>query len=408
MEPSAPVVGGTAELAASWQESGFECDDVDDCIDKCWNLPESDSRDSCHYKEDLETDEWCCCWDQANCDFCGGDGGEGEGCGPEGESEGGDSLDGGRGDIWLECDSEVQRGFHGGCEVRTQLLAYRDSLEFHWQSFEAAPEPEWEQGPRWRGKATVDRKLAVHVIPPRGGMRVLSGKVTVSPRPWQLEERNARSKPKWVDDIPGWPTAFGLYKGGVPRPTTLFVGEGSGPWKGSYYVSSTPSIADAEMYLHKDMAADGPEYPIDPKKDSARIAYCKPNLDGYDSLGVYHFNAKCNEAHKRKIEDFRQKVIAHERRHETSLNECIRHVNRWGGLMAQIEKIVFDGLDGRSDVEKLAERLWTDSVYTALRNAKETAQGAIIATIWDWRPGPTWNYGVLTKSHIGTEGCPGI
>jgi len=142
--------------------------------------------------------------------------------------------------------------------------------------------------------------------------------------------------------------------------------------------SNTPLIAD--------LKPGGPAYPI-PAADTI----C--GVSGL-SVSVYSLNDTCG--YKSRVDAFRDEVVAHEFEHEESLNKCIERVNR---RLGDIEEIVgyLDGVDGNIFT------LWT---YPLLK-AAETAQGAMLASIWEYRPGP-WSYIVVTNPHGGTDGCPQI
>ena len=102
------------------------------------------------------------------------------------------------------------------------------------------------------------------------------------------------------------------------------------------------------------------------------------------------------------LDAFRHLVVAHENRHETSLNERIDAVNT-DGRLGKIEAIV-----GKTegDARDQAKTLWTGGLVGKLLKAAETAQGIDTARVWNWREKRNWWFGAVTKSHDGTEGCP--
>ena len=170
------------------------------------------------------------------------------------------------------------------------------------------------------------------------------------------------------------------------HPARLSAAAGGGPWKGSFYVSGTPSITAAVMYMHNDLKPGGPAYPI---PDTVTIC----GLSG-SSVSLYSLNDTCG--YKSRVDDFRAKVVAHEGEHEKSLNKCIGRVN---GRLGEIEGIV----DGSLVVSNSISTLWTNAIL----NARETAQGPMFANIWEYRPHPgPWKYPVITAGHNGTDGCP--
>ena len=396
-------------LAYGDEDDGFRCDEMDDdCFKKCFDGP----SDTCTCEEDLENEDWCCCFGEPGCDMCTGGGGgcgggEGEGTGGgEGEEDEDEEEDEGEG-IWgggalrLDC-FESRRGERGGCEVRTALDM--DSLRFEWLFGGYGGEGEFYS--RWRGTATETRKIGVSVtmLAHDNRVRILTGEAVVRSRPWQLNKRGA--KLEYVDEIPGVPnvgewSAWGRYDEGH-LSETLTLSQGSGPWEGSYYVSSLPQWGGkAKMYAHKDLKSGGPEYLI-----PDTVVYC--GLSGV-SRGVYALNAKCSEGGwhkdwKRNLDAFRDSTVAHERRHQESLNECIETLNlsgRWGRLGA-VEEIA-----GNYDqAYNAAKALWTNGVYAALINAKTTAQEGHSTNFAHWRTLERWAHGGKTGDHKGTEGCP--
>ena len=259
----------------------------------------------------------------------------------------------------------------------------------------------------WEGTATGDRGVMVTILGKGDRAVLLVGGVTVSPRKWKLDTQEARSKPEWVDDIEGWPTAWGLYTGGLPSPEELkSTAQGSGPWEGTWILDGQPTITAATMYYHNDLDVDGdgPEYPIVDTIDAKVIEECAVPDSVVDAglVGVYPLNDICD--YSARVDGFRTKVIAHEERHETSLNECIGTVNN-DGRMAAVEAIVGKRAAREDRRQEAAWRLWTKGVAAPLFNARETAQGPESADIWKYRPGP-WKYGLETKGHNGTDGCP--
>ena len=243
-------------------------------------------------------------------------------------------------------------------------------------------------GMTWGGVATETAMIKVSLSMEM--MResfILEQTVNVRPRTWtSLPLKNARANPQWVNQIPGGAGRgmYGLYQGA--EPAGLSAEPGGGPWEHSYYVSGTPYITAAAMYLHNDMKSGGPAYPI-PAADTI----C--GVTGR-SVSLYSLNDTCG--YKSRVDRFRGEVVAHEVEHETSLNKCIERVNR---RLGHIEEIVgyLNGVDGNIFT------LWTDP----LLKAAETAQGPMLASIWEYRPGP-WSFPVVTMPHGGMDGCPQI
>ena len=121
-------------LAYGDEDDGFRCDEIDkNCVQKCFDGP----SDTCTCEEDIENEDWCCCFGEPGCDFCTGGGGEcgggegeGEGEGSEEEGEGEEEGKGiwGGGALRLNC-FDTDCGMRGGCEVRTCKVS--GSLNVH-------------------------------------------------------------------------------------------------------------------------------------------------------------------------------------------------------------------------------------------------------------------------------------
>ncbi|MCY3808260.1 MAG: hypothetical protein OXG58_02295 [Gemmatimonadetes bacterium] len=307
---------------------GFECEDIDDCWDKC------ESHCFCKPREN----GYCCCNTGAgelNCDHCeaGGD------CGGEG---------GGR-DIGLECRGAT-RGSHGSCRVyRTTIDP--DSLRFDWKlesgrtAVGSSYSATGRSGMTWGGIATETRTVVLEVRReggPQHGQRVWRGSATaeVGARNWRLQTQSA--SPRWVNSISEWPNAWGIYTGGELNRYQLSVSRGTGPWAGSYYLAGTPSLSRADMKLHNDLRSGGPAYAI-PAGDT---------ICGLSNVlrGVHVLNTTCKTVGV--LNGFRELVEAHEYKHQDSLNDCIRVVNRrW---MGHVEEAV----GGQDHVDDVLEHTW--------------------------------------------------
>lgn len=96
-------------------------------------------------------------------------------------------------------------------------------------------------------------------------------------------------------------------------------------------------------------------------------------------------------------------MVAHENKHQTSLNECIRSAN--SGRLAEIEKLVGDC----ETVDQGLKDKWTHSVKglaPGLRMAAETAQRDQESEhIWEWRGQWGWKYRTVElEDHNGRQG----
>ncbi len=232
---------------------------------------------------------------------------------------------------------------------------------------------------------------------PSGKSEIMKDTVRVEPRDWSLDKPTARFSPRWVDSIPGLPKAWGLYSGGKPTPETLPIGAGTGPWRGTYYLVGNPAVTYASMKFHNDLESGGPAYPV-----PARDTIC--GLSGIRA-SVNRVNGRCG--YGGRLSKFRRKVVAHENKHETSLNACIDRVNP---RLRRLEELVrTEEQGGRDRLENEMQKQYLKGAVVALFDARETDQGPERADIWTYRPAPgPWRKGLVTKGHNGKNECPHI
>ena len=304
----------------------------------------------------------------------------------EGTGEGGDWKK----QVSLDCGLPVTRGQVASCTVETGNGLNRNLLTSHWFAWKMGTSK--SGGLEWGGTATETTEIEVVLTMAVVGETVnLRETVQVRPRIWGLRTQHARLQ--WADPIPDFPKAWGYYARGEPSPVTLDgTAQGSGPWKGRYILSGGPAITAAAMYAHNDLKSGGRSYPL-------LYTLCG-QPPGF--VSVHFLNDACGW--EDRVDDFRDWVVAHERRHQESLNECIRAVNA-DGRLAAVEAIV--GNDPGEALRK-ATTLWTDGLVPALINAKTTAQQGDSTNFWHWRRYARWVYGGKTGDHTGTEGCPQI
>ncbi len=365
---------GEEDWRALASEDGYDCRTLWECYRKCpWDSICVCEWDGYRWQCVVVPSEDFCRWFKHGC----------------GEGSGGDDW---KGEVSLDCPPSVMRGGTANCEIRTGHVNLHLLRVDYWRSrLDDSGDLGGEQygGMTWGGIATETATIKVSLsMESLGESITLEETVNVRPRPiWtSLPEKNARAEPQWVNVIPGGAGRgmYGLYDGA--EPAGLSAESGGGPWMFSYYVSGTPYITAAAMYLHNDLKPGGPAYPI---PDTVTIC----GVSGL-SVSVYSLNDTCG--YKSSVDRFRGEVVAHEEEHEKSLNKCIERVNR---RLGDIEEIVGNPL---VVAEKLST-LWTDP----LLDAAETAQGPMLASIWEYRPGP-WSYLVVTNPHGGTDGCPQI
>ena len=363
---------GEEDRRALASEDGYDCRTLWECYRKCpW-----DSLCVCEW----DGDRWQCVVVPSE-DFCKW---FKHGCGEGGG--GGDWKD----EVSLHCPASVMRGGTATCEIRTGQVNLNLLRVDYWSSnLGDLQYGEQYGGMTWGGVATKTARIKVSLSMESLGESVtLEQTVNVRPRIWtSLPKKNARAHPQWVNSIPGGAALgmWGYYHGA--EPAGLSAAPGGGPWMFSYYVSGTPYITAAVMYLHNDLKPGGPAYPI-PAADTI----C--GVSGR-SVSLYSLNDACG--YKNRVDHFRGKVVAHEGEHEKSLNKCIERVNR---RLGDIEAIAGDFVKVNGDMSAL----WTDP----LLDAAQTAQGSMLASIWQYRPSGPWRFHVVTKPHYGTDGCPHI
>ncbi|MCE2397563.1 MAG: hypothetical protein J4F34_00760, partial [Gemmatimonadetes bacterium] len=253
----------------------------------------------------------------------------------------------------------------------------------------------------WGGVATTTAMIKVALsMEMIGESVVLEKTVNVMPRSWWIEEQHA-GRVQYEDPIPGWATAWGLHRLAFFNVNTISGTPfgGSGPWEGSYMVvGRPPKISGPEIFAHKDLMSLGKGYLVaDTTCDLAA------DLIGSE-VNLASMNGVCGTASR--LVDFHQRVLAHELRHETSLNECIRSVRRaFTGRLQQVEQATgtYEG------VEDKKRELWTGPGGAAedLENARWTNQETEVSDdFWQWRPvGVWWDGPAVGGGHNGRNGC---
>ena len=364
---------------------GFECDDIPDCWDKC--------KLHC-YCEPTESGFCCCNGGDLTCEYCSGGGGDecGEGVGEVDEDE--EEEEGPGVSIGLSC-REATRGSYTACRVMTGTYD-PDSLRFDWYSGDSKW-PDYSEtgrsGMTWGGYATKTRTITLELKRHGGtrhGRRVWRGSTTVRvhARDWSLETQDARP----VDRDLGY-HIWGRYERIIPKRSDLRVVQGNGPWAGSYYLSGSPKVWGTAMYIHSDLASGGPTHPI-PASDTICGVIGGSNV----RRGVHSLNKTCNIVGR--LDGFRGEVVYDENRHQNSLNDCIRVVNR--RLMSHVEEATGSQLH----VNNVLENTWytvADDLRDAVRTLQitRTSNGKV-----RYYPGH-WKYGVATAvGHgDGRNGC---
>ena len=377
----------------------------------------SDCRDKC---DELVAGNCVCIQDHAR--GAGGPGrykcfGAGKGGGGDSEGEGeedppdweedeeedddpGDPSGGGGDDpsehptMKFECDKGKGRGSTAGCRVENRRVSM-DSMKFVWQAIPGGTtyEGKGEKYSSWEGTATETRTFKLEIID-KGRFWLMTDSVTVRARDWSLPTRSATEEYKPLPPIHEDTAVWGEYEwGGLD--SLLDASQGSGPWEGSYYVSSQPAFGDEHLHVNEKFVG-GPAYEIPEKK-------C--GVPAGDSINIPDFNEKCGIW--TALHNFRLQVVDHEHEHRKSLNRCIDAVND-DGRMAAVEAIV--STKSESAVEDDAEELWTDGVRAALAKAVETNQDdeyAEEASWWRVTTSTTWKlsyHGIA--GHGGKDGCP--
>ena len=289
----------------------------------------------------------------------------------------------------------IERGDSVSCTANTEMDTIGD-VRYMWTSNVAGVKNSHAgNGPAyqtWTGTATASVGLHVMVSASTetGSSTVKNTRtLTVHPRYWRLQEQGAPLQ--HVAPIPGAPGRWGRYR--FSAALKLQVGEGTGPWAGHHFVAGTPWIGNSEMYAHSDLVEGPPEYML-----TDTICNVLPN----ERRSVFALNKVCGNSGT--LAAFNRLVVAHEKKHQTSLNECIRSAN--SGRLAEIEKLVGD----YETVDKGLKDKWTHSVKglaPGLRMAGETAQrDQESGSIWERRGQWGWRYRTVElEDHNGRQGC---
>ncbi|MCE2398493.1 MAG: hypothetical protein J4F34_05525 [Gemmatimonadetes bacterium] len=312
---------------------------------------------------------------------------------PPGLIGGGGDDDEEHGGLSLECDKGKTRGTSAGCRVEAGRGRSLDSMAFQWQALPGGKfhEGRGEEYSSWDGAATENRKFWLEIAEGRR-LSFLTDSVTVRPRSWSLQERSAVEEYEPLPLLGEDEEVWGIYEwGGLD--SLLETSQGSGPWEGSYYVSSQPKFGDAWLHVNEKFVGD-PAYEL-PREECG--------VPKGDSINIPDLNEECDIW--TALDNFRLQVVDHEHEHQNSLNKCIRTVNSSARFEA-VESIVGETGAAAQDSARIR---WTDGLRPALDSAMATNQVNERSADAFWWRRLSWvkaNHGI--KGHSGTDGCPQI
>ena len=312
--------------------------------------------------------------------------------GEGGEEEASLTLDCGGGP---ERDKPAIRGSEVNCAVSLEGGNEDASgTVFEWESEHATWTDSSDTGGSWGGVAT---DITVTVITGDEAEDTLSETVTVSveARPWPLYDATyTQSSPAYVHD-PG-PDIWGAHE--IRKDPSLAKQAGSGPWDGTVIIASRPYLGTV-MWLHTDFRSNGQSYgKVDIHSPAHR---CVRGLGS--SANVYEMNDACSTLGILSL--FHDKVLAHEKKHETSLNECLasQTAEDW---QSELEALVGKGSDGSETLEAK----WNDFL-DVLHDANEGTVAGDRSDSAMWHRAGRLEVGlwvldtVQTDGHSGTDGC---
>ena len=276
-----------------------------------------------------------------------------------------DSGGGGPGEeeasLTMDCGSPT-RGAEGGCTVSVEGGdADSQDIAYKWRSDDATWSGTGPEYSSWTGTATSDTDITVTVIISDGEDKdTLSETETVSvtARRWEFQQVSA----PWVFD--SLITSMGLYDLPTNPSTVSSASEGSGPWKGRFYMSARPS-ADPVIKIHSDYSANGPAYA------GAQSTCAKAASAVAASASYYEVNdsTACNRL--AAMDAWRATILAHEREHEMGVNACLSSGAARTALDA-IEKLVYDS---ETRVTGEAQNTWSDFYTNSLNKSGYRASG---------------------------------
>ena len=249
----------------------------------------------------------------------------------------------------------------------------------------------------WGGVPTETTDITVTVITGEEAEDTLSETVTVSveARPWPLYDATyTQSSPAYVYDPD--PDIWGAHE--VRKDPSLAEQAGSGPWDGTVIIASRPYLGTV-LWLHTDFRSDGKSYgKVD---EISTVHRCVRGLGS--SANVYEVNEACSTLGILSL--FHDKVLAHEKKHEASLNKCLdsQTAENW---QRELEALVGMGSEG----SRTLDAKWNEFLDVLDKaNAGMVAGDRSDSAIWH-RAGRLevglWVLDtVQTDGHFGTDGC---
>ena len=271
-----------------------------------------------------------------------------------------------------------------------------DSLEYGWMEGEQLLERKWGMT-EWQGTAVKTVTISGwvdHDLVQRETMAEVT--VTVTPRTsfnWSrptshaMVGYNERDAYRW-----------GSYESGITPPV---LDLGTGPWRMYYWVQAPPRL-NPKLELSHDFLATGPKHPI----VAAQFGALCPVPPESANENVFHTNRICGTGGN--LEAHRTFVLAHERRHEQSLNICLNSLMTPDWL-DRMEGLTARGAEGGSKIQENVAELWNEDVTKKLADAEETDMKNETSgvKVWNyWADSGPWTFSSQTAAnHNGTWGC---
>ena len=215
---------------------------------------------------------------------------------------------------------------------------------------------------------------------------VLEQTVNVRPRIWKLRTQTVQVGPAHSEHRYLW----GWYAWNHTLREKMRVKAGTGPWAGTDMLDGHPSIDAIGLYMHSDLVEEGESY---------KLVHETCGMQSGLYYNVYSLNHICATDHL--LDDWREKVVAHEERHRDSLNDCIVRVDpKLRGWEATV------GPEG----DVVAARDAWEKAAKALMEAARTKQDKVKSqAFWEWRYHQKWTEHPLEHpGHNGKNGCPEI
>ena len=243
-----------------------------------------------------------------SCSSCSGDGDEGD--------DEADEDEGNAERLRLVCDSSVQRGSEGGCEVTSESDSISvESFTFNWSSSFGAH----GTGHSWGGIATETATITVSA----STGWVQTDTIQVTARQWNPPSERLDTAPEYsgVPRSRGGSTTAGLYQLRGSNSARRGMSYGTGPWDGRYYLRYRPTI-EGELHVAKDYDPDlfeRPNLPTYPLNGTLCPSVRQGNTSS--RVNYWYVNEECGTL--AAYEGFGPEIIRHEKEHAAGHQRCL-------------------------------------------------------------------------------------